>query len=204
LLRVLETGDVVRLGSNDQRKTDVRFVSATNHDLAQAVKDGRFREDLFYRIRGAEIVIPPLRERREDVPLLVNHAVGKFAAELNRPRPEVGQPVMMRLVSYDWPGNVRELFNVVHRMVVTAQGPTLEPRDVPPEIRAADDAAEGTSGASGVTGMGSLAGVGLDKLEKEAIRQTLAMTAGNREQAAQLLGIGERTLYRKLKEYGLR
>ena len=199
LLRVLETGDVVRLGANEQRKTDVRFVSATNRDLGQMAKDGRFREDLYYRIRGAEIVIPPLRERREDIPLLVTHAVGKYAAELGRQRPDVPQPVMMRLVGYDWPGNVRELFNSVHRMVVTAQGPELSLRDVPDEIRSADDATEG-QGAVG----SSLAGVGLDKLEKEAIRQTLAMTAGNREQAAQMLGIGERTLYRKLKEYGLR
>ena len=199
LLRVLETGDVVRLGSNEQRKVDVRFVSATNRDLGQMVKDGRFREDLYYRIRGAEIVIPPLRERREDIPLLVSHAVGKYAADLGRARPEVPQPVMMRLVGYDWPGNVRELFNAVHRMVVTAQGEGLSLRDVPAEVRAPDDAADAPGGVGG-----SLAGVGLDKLEKEAIRQTLAMTAGNREQAAQLLGIGERTLYRKLKEYGLR
>jgi len=198
LLRVLETGDVVRLGANEQRKTDVRFVSATNRDLAQMAKDGRFREDLYYRIRGAEIVIPALRERREDIPLLVTHAVGKYAAELGRQRPDVPQPVMMRLVGYDWPGNVRELFNAVHRMVVTAQGPELSLRDVPDEIRSSDDAADGQGS------VGSLAGVGLDKLEKEAIRQTLAMTAGNREQAAQMLGIGERTLYRKLKEYGLR
>ena len=198
LLRVLETGDVVRLGANEQRKTDVRFVSATNRDLGQTAKDGRFREDLYYRIRGAEIVIPPLRERREDIPLLVTHAVGKYAAELGRQRPDVPQPVMMRLVGYDWPGNVRELFNAVHRMVVTAQGPELSLRDVPDEIRSSDDAADGQGS------VGSLAGVGLDKLEKEAIRQTLAMTAGNREQAAQMLGIGERTLYRKLKEYGLR
>jgi DNA-binding NtrC family response regulator len=161
-------------------------------------KDGRFREDLYYRIRGAEIVIPPLRERREDIPLLVTHAVGKYAAELGRQRPDVPQPVMMRLVGYDWPGNVRELFNAVHRMVVTAQGPELSLRDVPDEIRSSDDATDGQGS------VGSLAGVGLDKLEKEAIRQTLAMTAGNREQAAQMLGIGERTLYRKLKEYGLR
>ncbi len=204
LLRVLETGEVVRLGSNEQRKSDVRFVSATNRDLATMVKEGKFREDLFYRICGAVINIPPLRERREDIPLLVNHAVGKFAVELGRPRLQVSQPVMMRLVSYDWPGNVRELFNVVHRMTVTAQGPSLEPRDVPAEIRRTDEGAgNGADGANG-GGLGSLAGVGLDKLEKEAIRQTLAMTAGNREQAAQLLGIGERTLYRKLKEYGLR
>jgi two-component system response regulator HydG len=204
LLRVLETGDVVRLGSNEQRKSDVRFVSATNRDLAAMVKEGKFREDLFYRICGAEINIPPLRERREDIPLLVNHAVGKFAVELGRPRLEVSQPVMMRLVSYDWPGNVRELFNVVHRMTVTAQGPSLEPRDVPAEIRRADESAGHGTDGPGSGSLGSLAGVGLDKLEKEAIRQTLAMTAGNREQAAQLLGIGERTLYRKLKEYGLR
>jgi two-component system response regulator HydG len=202
LLRVLETGEVVRLGSNEQRKTDVRFVSATNRDLSALVREGRFREDLFYRIRGAEIVIPALRERREDIPLLVNHAVGRFAADLGRPRPEVSQPAMLRLVSYDWPGNVRELFNVAHRMVVTAAGPVLEPRDVPPEIRAADDAADAPPRAGST--IGSLAGVGLDKLEKEAIRQTLAMTGGNREQAASMLGIGERTLYRKLKEYGLR
>lgn len=198
LLRVLETGDVTRLGSNEQRKTDVRFVSATNRDLATMVKEGRFREDLYYRVRGAEIVIPPLRDRREDIPLLVNHAVGKFAAELGRPRPEVPQPVLMRLVGYDWPGNVRELLNAVHRMLVTTDGPELSLRDVPAEIRSSDDASDGA------TSVGSLAGVGLDKLEKEAIRQTLAMTAGNREQAAQMLGIGERTLYRKLKEYGLR
>ena len=198
LLRVLETGEVVRLGSNEQRKADVRFVSATNRDLGQMVREGRFREDLYYRIRGAEIVVPPLRERREDIPLLVNHAVGRFAADLGRPRPEVPQPVMLRLVGYDWPGNVRELFNAVHRMVVTCTGTELSLRDVPPEVRATDDPAESQGG------VGSLAGVGLDKLEREAIRQTLAMTAGNREQAAQLLGIGERTLYRKLKEYGLR
>jgi DNA-binding NtrC family response regulator len=105
---------------------------------------------------------------------------------------------MMRLMGYEWPGNVRELFNTVHRMVVTAQGTSLELRDVPPEVRASDDAAEQAGS------VGSLAGVGLDRLEREAIRQTLAMTAGNREQAAQMLGIGERTLYRKLKEYGLR
>ena len=198
LLRVLETGDVVRLGSNEQRRTDVRFVSATNRDLSQLVREGKFREDLYYRIRGAEIVVPPLRDRREDIPLLVNHAAGRFAADMGRPRPEVPQPVMMRLVGYDWPGNVRELFNAVHRMVAVAQGSELSLRDVPPEVRAADD------GADAQGGVGSLAGVGLDRLEREAIRQTLAMTAGNREQAAQLLGIGERTLYRKLKEYGLR
>ena len=122
--------------------------------------------------------------------------IGKYAADLGRDRLAVSQPAMLRLVSYPWPGNVRELLNVVHRMTIVAQGPEIDVRDVPEEIRSSDHDES--------PAIGSLAGVGIDKLEKEAIRQTLAMTGGNREQAAQLLGIGERTLYRKLKEYGLR
>jgi two-component system response regulator HydG len=199
LLRVLETGDIVRLGSNENRKVDVRLVSATNRDLRKMAAEGQFREDLYFRLKGAEIHIPALRDRREDIPLLVNHAIGRFAAELGRARPGVTQPAMMRLVAYDWPGNVREVFQLMHRLVVMVEGDTIDLRDIPNEIRSGDDSSEGpTQTRSG------LAGVGLDKLEKEAIRQTLAMTAGNREQAAQMLGIGERTLYRKLKEYGLR
>jgi len=196
LLRVLETGEVVRLGSNEPRKTDVRFICATNRDLAALVKAGEFREDLYFRIKGAVIDIPPLRERREDIPLLVNHFVGRFASEMGRPIPAVSEPAMMRLIAYSWPGNVRELLNVVQRMVVVSESDTIDVRDIPDEVRA-DDAEEHLS-------LGSLAGVGLDRLEKEAIRQTLAMTGGNREKTANLLGIGERTLYRKLKEYGIK
>ena len=197
LLRVLESGDVVRLGSNDPRTVDVRFISATNRDLRELVAAGEFREDLFFRIRGAAIHIPPLRDRRDDIPLLVNHAVGRFAAEMNRSIPSVSEPAMLRSVSYNWPGNVRELFNAVHRMVISCEGEKIELRDVPEEIRSEDQGEDSPS-------MGSLAGVGLDRLEKEAIRQTLQLTAGNREKTAHMLGIGERTLYRKLKEYGLR
>ena len=197
LLRVLESGEVIRLGSNDARKADVRFVSATNRDLKSMSTDGNFREDLYFRIRGVEINIPPLRARRDDIPLLVNHAAGRFAAEMERSIPVVSEPAMLRMVSYGWPGNVRELFNAVHRMVIACDENRIEVRDVPEEIRTKD-------GDEDATSIGSLAGVGLDRLEKEAIRQTLALTAGNREQTANLLGIGERTLYRKLKEYGLR
>ena len=199
LLRVLESGEVIRLGSNDPKKVDVRFVSATNRDLRAASESGGFREDLYFRIRGVEIAIPPLRERREDIPLLVNHAAGRFASEMDQPIPVVTEATMLRLVGYAWPGNVRELFNAVHRMVIACENDRIEVRDVPEEIRAgeADDDGSGL-------GSGSLAGIGLDRLEKEAIRQTLALTGGNREQTANLLGIGERTLYRKLKEYGLR
>ena len=196
LLRVLETGDVVRLGQNSDRSTDVRFVSATNQDLKARCESGEFREDLYFRINGAELNIPPLRQRREDIPLLVNHALGRYAADMDCARPTMSEPAMLRLVAYDWPGNVRELLNVVQRMAVMMNGDTIEISQVPDEIRSSetDDSYE----------VGSLAGVGLDKLEKEAIRQTLAMTGGNREQTSNLLGIGERTLYRKLKEYGIK
>jgi DNA-binding NtrC family response regulator len=196
LLRVLETGEIVRLGSNEVRKTDVRFVSATNRDLRQWIGEGGFRDDLYFRIKGAEIHIPPLRQRREDIRALVHHAMGRFAAEQERPIPQVSDAAMMRLVNYHWPGNVRELFNVVQKMVVMCDGGMIDPRHVPDEVRT-DDQDEQMN-------LGSLAGVGLERLEKEAIRQTLAMTGGNREQAAKLLGIGERTLYRKLKEYGVK
>ncbi len=196
LLRVLETGEVIRLGSNESRKTDVRFISATNRHLQNLVEEKKFREDLYFRIKGAVIEIPPLRERREDIPLLVNHALGKYSVQMERPIPKMSEAAMMRLVGYHWPGNVRELLNVVQRIVVTNEGQTIDVRNVPEEIRANDQDEQ--------ISLGGLAGVGLDKLEKEAIRQTLAMTGGNRERAAKLLGIGERTLYRKLREYGLK
>ena len=196
LLRVLETGDVVRLGQNNDRSTDVRFVSATNQNLKALCESGEFREDLYFRINGAELHVPPLRQRREDIPLLINHALGKYAAEMDCTRPIMSEPAILRLVAYAWPGNVRELINVVQRMAVMSTSDTIEIAQVPDEIRSSstDDSYE----------VGSLAGIGLDKLEKEAIRQTLAMTGGNREQTSNLLGIGERTLYRKLKEYGIK
>ena len=198
LLRVLESGEIVRLGANDPRETDVRFVSATNRDLKQDIQDGNFREDLYYRIRGTEIHIPALRQRREDIPLLVRHFVRKWASEIGRPVPRVDDAAMLRLVAWDWPGNVRELANAVQRMVVMAEG-DLGLQSLPQEIQTAN-----VEDDSGDLQAGSLAGIGLARLEKEAIRQTLALTKGNREQTAKLLGLGERTLYRKLKEYGLR
>jgi len=207
LLRVLETGEVVRLGSNDTRKSDVRVVSATNKDLQQMVKEGSFREDLFFRINGAQVALPPLRDRREDIPRIVHHALARFAEKMlpGKPVPAVTDAAMMRLTSYNWPGNVRQLMNVVQNALVNAvadadSAVTIDARHIPADVRAADetdDSAASTSGAS-------LAGTSLEQIEKRAIRETLRLTGGNREHAAQLLGIGERTLYRKLKEYGLR
>ena len=215
LLRVLETGDVVRLGSNDLRKTDVRLVSATNKDIKAMVARNEFREDLLFRIQGSLIAIPPLRERREDIPRIVRHAIAKAAAGVaggsGGAPPDITDAAMMRLTAYSWPGNVRQLLNVVQNMVVMAGGEhpgggapvTLDIRHIPDEIRIGDDEPGGGAGADGAGG-GSLAGTSLEQIEKRAIRETLRLTGGNREQAASLLGIGERTLYRKLKEYGLR
>ncbi len=208
LLRVLENGEVVRLGSNEPRKADVRFVSATNKDLQKASADGGFRQDLFFRIKGAHIHLPPLRERREDIPRIVRHAIARYAGEMakDKPPPDITDAAMMRLTAYAWPGNVRQLLNVVQNMVVMAIGggdSTLDVRHIPPEIVTPDeDGAPDTPNDAGA--MGSLAGTSLEALEKRAIRETLRLTGGNREQAAKLLGIGERTLYRKLKDYGLR
>ncbi|MGD9692304.1 MAG: sigma-54-dependent transcriptional regulator [Phycisphaerales bacterium] len=204
LLRVLESGEVVRLGSNDTRKADVRFVSATNKDLQKMVAEGTFRQDLFFRIKGSHVHVPPLRERREDIPRIVRHAIARYANELakDRPPPDITEPAMLRLTAYDWPGNVRQLLNVVQNMVVMAIGSgdhTLDIKHIPQEVSTPDveDSVDGGAVAS-------LAGTSLETLEKRAIRETLRLTGGNREQAAKLLGIGERTLYRKLKEYGLR
>jgi len=209
LLRVLESGEVVRLGSNEVRHVKVRLISATNHSLSQLVKDGEFREDLYFRIKGVELSIPPLRDRREDIPVLFKHYAAKFAKEMDRPTPTVAEDVMMTLMRFDWPGNVRQLINVAQNMVVVAEGDRLEPRHLPPEVShvvgEGEDGAMTTSGGGGGGGGGNeMGGMSLDQIEKQAIRDTLRVTQGNREAAAKMLGIGERTLYRKLKEYGLK
>ncbi|MEO0512841.1 MAG: sigma-54 dependent transcriptional regulator [Planctomycetota bacterium] len=202
LLRVLESGEVVRLGSNAQKHVDVRFVSATNQDLEKMISEGTFREDLFFRIGGGGEVIrlPPLRERRDDITRIVHHAVARYAQEQGVEPPPVSDAAMMRLASADWPGNVRQLLNATQHMVVMASsraaGEPIAVEDVPESVRAADADREPTGG--------NLAGSSLQQIEKRAIRETLRLTGGNRERAAKMLGIGERTLYRKLNEYGLR
>jgi len=208
LLRVLESGEVVRLGSNDLRKVDVRLVSATNKDLEEMIKEGTFRQDLYFRIKGTMVHLPALRDRREDIPRIVRHAVSKFAGELNpgRPIPEMSDAAMLRLTAYDWPGNVRQLLNIVQTMVVMSSGSdggrAIGVEHVPDDVRESESGS--MAGGASSYAIGSLAGTSLEQLERQAIRETLKLTAGNREQAAKMLGIGERTLYRKLNEYGLR
>ena len=196
LLRVLESGEIVRVGDNDPRHVDVRLVSATNHDLDDLARRGEFRTDLKYRIEGVKVHLPPLRERREDIGLLVRHFAQRYADQLGRTPPRIGDDAMAVLLRQDWPGNVRQLMNVVQNAVIVCDGEELNADHLPAELRHSDNDAAASAG--------SLAGLSLEQIEKQAIRNTLRMTGGNREQAATLLGIGERTLYRKLKEYGLK
>ncbi len=198
LLRVLESGEIVRVGSNEPRHVNVRLVSATNRDLEKLIAEGLFRQDLYYRICGAHIHLPPLADRREDIAVLVKHYADRFAARMNKGPMTIDEDAMSALMQYSWPGNVRQLINVVQNMVLEAEGDRLELRHVPIEVR------QGALGDSESTNLGSLTGLSLDQIEKHAIRNALRLAAGNREQAAKMLGIGERTLYRKLKEYGLK
>ena len=195
LLRVLENGEVVRLGSNEPKQVDVRIVSATNRGLEDMVEAKEFREDLYFRIKGATLNIPPLRERREDIPLLIHffmqQAERKYDKEIENVEPEVQQALM----GYGWPGNVRQLKATIDNMVVLTPEETITTEQLPPEILKRSPATTGS--------MSGLYGISMQQAEVELIRNTLKMTEGNREKAAKMLGIGERTLYRKIKEYDL-
>ena len=224
LLRVLQDREIVRIGSNEPVKVDVRFISATNRDLEAFVREGTFRQDLYFRIKGATIALPALRQRREDIPALIQHFMTKYAEKHSRPLVGIEPEARNILMAYSWPGNVRQLENVVENMVVFAQGQKLTAADVPadisgvvqPEARvtvttvspststALAPLATTHTGGSSTTAITSLAGINLAELEKKAIEETLTSVQGNRELAARILGIGERTLYRKIKEYGLK
>lgn len=195
LLRVLENGEVVRVGANEPLHVDVRIVSATNTDLEGRVKENRFREDLYFRLTGVTIRIPPLRERLEDIPQLIEHFI-KLANDAHDTKVSGIAPEAQRaLMGFDWPGNVRQLRNVIENMVVLACEGKLSVDDLPGEFRGPCQPIEQRAGA--------LAGVSISEAEKQLIGNTLKMLSGNRTQAAKTLGIGERTLYRKIKEYGL-
>jgi len=195
LLRVLEDQNITRVGSTERIKVDVRFISATNQNLLSDITDKKFREDLYYRIRGVNIEIPPLRDRREDIPMLVEHFFRLFIQSEKRKVKGITPAALRALKTYNWPGNVREMRNTIKTMVVLATNEMLDIADLPFEIHATVNDEEALS---------NLAGVNLDELEKAAIQKTLELVDGNREKAAKMLGIGERTLYRKIREYDLK
>ncbi|MGZ3475080.1 MAG: sigma-54-dependent transcriptional regulator [Polyangiales bacterium] len=192
LLRVLQEGEYEPIGGDTQR-ADVRIVAATNRDLKREVAEGRFREDLYYRLNVIAVTAPPLRARREDIPLLVDHFLGSYAAKNGKTRLTASKPALQRLIDYPWPGNVRELENVIERAVVLCRGDQLGLEDLPEHI------AQGE--AAGVAGQITFAvGTPLEQLELQAIRETLRQVRGDKALAAQLLGISVRTIYRKLGE----
>jgi two-component system response regulator HydG len=197
LLRFLEDGIVIPVGSHKPTVVDVRVISATNQDLTKLIQERKFRQDLYFRIKGVSISLPALRDRAEDIPLLVEYFLAEASAETGSEVTGITDAAMTALAGYDWPGNIRQLRNCIRTMVVMCDHKELDVQDIPPDIRRVRQLAEGTRTP------GDLAGVSLGDLEKQAIMDTLARTKGNREKAAKILGIGERTLYRKIKEYNL-
>jgi two-component system response regulator HydG len=191
LLRTLQEHEVKPLGSNERTRFEARIVAATNQDLGAAMKRGAFRKDLFFRLNVVSIKMPPLRDRKEDIPPLVRHFLERFGKE--KSVTQVSDEVMGRLLNYDWPGNVRELENCIQRAVSLGSGTFVQMQDLPSSLlyhlgRTPTSRQDLTT---------------LEALEQQAIRQALRATGGDRIRAAKLLGIGKTTIYRKLKEYGL-
>jgi two-component system response regulator HydG len=199
LLRVLQEREFTRVGGEEIIRVDVRVIAATNRDLLRAVTEGRFREDLYYRLNVVNLRVPALRERKEDIPLLAQHFL-KIFAERNRKVLKGFTPrAMDRLLHYPWPGNVRELMNTVERGVVLSRADMLDEEDVAPVLEA--EALQAPSGPAAVAAAGN--GASLEAVEKATILKTLDESGGNKSETARRLGITRRTLHLKLKKYGL-
>ncbi|MHC4436454.1 MAG: sigma-54-dependent transcriptional regulator [Planctomycetota bacterium] len=197
LLRVIEDGVIIPVGSNKPTVVDVRIISATNQNLPELIEEKKFRQDLYFRIKGVNISLPALRDRIEDIPALIDFFLKEAAAEVGSKVTGITDAALTALSNHDWPGNVRQLRNTIRTMVVMCDRDRLDTQDIPPEI------AQKRQLLAGSQAPAALGDVSLNELEKQAIEETLAKTKGNREKAAKILGIGERTLYRKIKEYNL-
>ncbi len=196
LLRALQDGEVRRVGSNSSIRVDVRIISATNRDLRRAMEERGFREDLYYRLNVFQIEVPPLRERREDIPLLAGYFLDRYAAKMHKSLSGFSEEAQVRLVRYDYPGNVRELENALQRAVALAEGDVIRPEDLPPQMReAARPRIEAPREAVHVPD-----GLTLEEVEAIYIQRTLERVAGNASEAARRLGISRSTLWRKLKK----
>ncbi|WP_437228567.1 sigma-54-dependent transcriptional regulator [Planctomicrobium sp. SH661] len=202
LLRVLEDRKITRLGSNEERSINVRLVAATNAQLKDMMEEGRFRSDLYYRLSVVTIYLPPLRDRREDIPLLMDHFLKEFCKRNGREVEGFTRPARQVLMSFDWPGNIRQLRNVVEGMLALDSDGKLDLDDLPTELAAI--AGRTVDGGSVGSGSDMLIGRPLEEVEKFYIARSLELTSGRREEAAAMLGIGERTLYRKIKEFDLK
>ncbi|MCX7426659.1 MAG: sigma-54 dependent transcriptional regulator [Planctomycetia bacterium] len=199
LLRVLENGEITRVGSNQPVKVNVRVLSATNRNLEDAIAAGTFRSDLYHRLKVVSIRLPTLCERSQDIPVLIDHFMRQFAQQHGKQIRGMTPAARRKLMGYDWPGNVRQLRNVVESMVVVDYDGLLDVDDLPEELaEPAEPVAELAPGT-----LAALVGRPLEEIERLFITETLRLTGGNREEAARMLEIGERTLYRKIKGYEL-
>jgi DNA-binding NtrC family response regulator len=194
LLRVLQTGEFQRVGSSRTQRSDVRVLSATNVDIRREVAEGRFREDLLYRLNTVELHLPPLRERREDIPLLASHFLSRYQGGGNGPRVIIGAEAMQAMLSYAWPGNIRELEHAIERAVLLASGGVVTPRDL--NLRSLRD-------VGGDGGSRELEELPLEEVERVLIQKALRRHGGNVSQAAEALGLSRSALYRRLQRYGL-
>jgi two-component system response regulator AtoC len=199
LLRVLQDGEIRRVGDRATRRVDVRVVAATARDLEQDVRDGRFREDLYYRLNVVSIRLSPLRDRPEDLPPLIRHLLASHARRLGGAESTVAPDAMRSLLEHDWPGNVRELENALERAIVLARDRTIRLEDLPAAVRGPRKRAPGDGMAQADLSLRRQAGVA----EEAAIRTALERTGGNRRQAAALLGISVRTLFYRLQRMGI-
>jgi DNA-binding NtrC family response regulator len=200
LLRVLQEKEFQRVGGNNTYKTDVRILAATSQDLSQAVQAGHFRDDLFYRLNVIPVNVPPLRERRADIPLLLDHFFNHTAAEMGHYPPVLSEEVLNALRNYRYPGNVRELANIVERLLTMCPDGKINFKDLPQEVREEASSAPQTANVLNDLPDG---GACLSEVEKELILKTLAMTSGNKAAAARMIGITRRRLYLRLSQYGL-
>ncbi|MFY0546202.1 sigma-54-dependent transcriptional regulator [Brevibacillus sp. H7] len=198
LLRVIQEKKVTPVGGQQEKSVDVRIICATNKDLKKEVQNGTFRDDLYYRLNVILITLPPLRERREDIPLLVRHLIQKFNNKMSKQIKEITQDAMQLLTSYSYPGNVRELQNIIERSIALSEGDTITAKDLPGDLREERNLPLSLDANKLIP---VFVGETMESVERKVITSTLQAMEGNRRKTAEVLGIGERTLRDKLKKY---
>ena len=196
ILRVLQEGELERLGGSDPIRVDVRLVAATHRDLTTMVEEGTFRQDLFFRLSVVPIELPPLKERTEDIPVLADFFLKRYAKKNQKDIKGFHSQALMLLARYDWPGNIRELENSIERAVILCLDEQITPKELPPQMVPDDYETVKVS-------LRNQGGLSLKEVEREAIRATLEQTGGNKSQTAKILGIARQTLFNKIKEFGL-
>ena len=205
VLRVIEYGEFRRVGGNKSRRVDVRFIVSTNKDLKEETEKGKFRKDLYHRLTAFPIEVPPLRDRKDDIPMLANYFLNKIVKDLRREIPVISGDAMKYLMEYSYPGNIRELKNMIERMVILCNDRNIDVEDLPLEIKMKSDTVENKT----VIGVGPLKNIleqeiyALDEVEKVVIAMALQKTRWNKQETSKLLGIGRTTLYEKIRKYGL-